>query len=83
MTKSSIADEVNLLMSIRPTRQELDEVIHACEFVLQGIKRGPRGYRVDPRLSPMIVRRGPASVVKEVRRGLEVAQIARRAMHAD
>lgn len=83
MSNRSVESEVVALLAMRPTVDELDEAIAACDTVIAGIAREPGGWKVDPALVHLTARRSPGYVLREVRRGREAALIAKAALHAD
>jgi hypothetical protein len=82
MNRRSVATEVELLLAIRPSAAELDEAISLCETVLAGVVRKAGSWRIDPSLARIGARHNPVRIRREALLGIEVAKIAKAALHA-
>lgn len=76
----SIEQEAALVASLRPSASEMAQLETAIHTILTGLRKGRRGWRLDPDLRRLVGRRDPASVRRTVLRGQKVLTEARRIM---
>ena len=80
--KSIRTDDLLVLLSARPTEEELSVLCEDVETVLAGLRRRGGRWEVHPTISHLTRQRSPASVYRSAKRAREAVEVARRVLHA-
>ena len=76
MNTATIAQEAIALLNLNPPVWQLQEMISACNFVINGINEKGGSWRVDPKVKKFVGQNDPGLVRARFVDSLEVLTIA-------
>ena len=76
MSNASIAQEVLALLALNPALWQLEEMLAACEHVIEHIAEKGGGWRVSPKVRHIVAGQNPGLVRARFVASLEILTIA-------